>query len=211
MGAAGVLRIVQVHGAQPLDADDAIEFVKHAVKVVHDIVPTVVHMARVQAHAHVVGKLHALDDGCQLLKRTANFRAFACHGFQQNRGGLLGAQHLVEQARNQFDTHIGALLHVASRVEVVVAARYGLHAHQVVGHAFASKLARVRLVRAWVQRIGRMRHQRAEVVSGQQFAQRRGVSGIDCLRRTAARIARKEGERVGADAQRGLSHGKIAL
>ena len=44
-----------------------------------------------------------------------------------------------------------------------------------------------------------MRHQRAEVVSGQQFAQRRGVSGIDCLRRTAARIARKEGERVGAD------------
>ena len=95
---AGVLRVVDVHGAQAVEADHAVELVEHAVQVVHDVVAAVVNVARVQAHAHVVGKLHAVDDGGQLLERAADFRALAGHGLQQHRSGLFGAQYLVEQA-----------------------------------------------------------------------------------------------------------------
>ena len=208
---AGVLRVVDVHGAQAVKADHAVELVEHAVQVVHDVVAAVVDVARVQAYAHVVGKFHAVDDGGQLLERAADFRALTGHGLQQHRGGLLGAQHLVEQARYQLDARFCALLHVASRMEVVVVAGHGFHAHQVVCHAFERELAGVRLVRAGIERVGRMGHQRAEVVFGHQLAQRRGVGGVDGLRLAPAGVAREERERVRADGKRGFAHGQKAL
>ncbi len=71
-----------MHGAQVLKADHAVELFKHAVQVVHDVVAAVVDVARVQAYAHVIGKLHTVDDGGQLLERAADLRALACHGLQ---------------------------------------------------------------------------------------------------------------------------------
>jgi len=96
---------------------------------------------------------------------------------------------------------------VASRVEIVVVARHGFHAHQVVCHAFERELAGVRLVRAGVERVGGVRHQGAEVVLGHQRAQRRGIGGGDGLRLAPARVSREERERVRADGKRGFAHG----
>ena len=54
-------------------------------------------------------------------------------------------------------------------------------------------------IRARVQRVRRMRHERRETVGLQMFAQRKGVVGVDGLRISPAGIAREERERVGLD------------
>ena len=47
MGAAGILGVIDMHGAQALDTHNTIELVKHAVKIVDDVIASVIHMAGV--------------------------------------------------------------------------------------------------------------------------------------------------------------------
>ena len=47
MGATRVLRIVDVYGMQAVDTHHTIELVKHAFKIVDDVIAGVIHMAGV--------------------------------------------------------------------------------------------------------------------------------------------------------------------
>ncbi len=47
MGAAGILGVIDVYGAQALDTHHTIELVKHTVKIVDDVIAGVIHMAGV--------------------------------------------------------------------------------------------------------------------------------------------------------------------
>lgn len=60
MGAAGVLGVIDMHGAQALDTHHTIELVKHTVKIVNDVIAGVIHMAGVQANAQLGRQLGAL-------------------------------------------------------------------------------------------------------------------------------------------------------
>ena len=146
-----------------------------------------------------------------VFEAAADLGPLARHGFEQHRGGLLGSEHLVEHLGDHGDARLGALLDVASRMEVVVAMRREFHAAQVVGHGFARELPGVRLVRTAIQRIRGMRDQRAERFGLHPRLQLGGVFGIDRLRRTPARVAREKRKRVRPDRRGGLAHGEKTL
>ena len=117
---AGILAVVQMNRLQPPEADDAVKFCQHAVQVVDDVVSSVGHVAGVQADAHLAGELHPVQNGPQLLKTAAYFAALACHGLQQNGGGLIGPQDGVESVGNESDAGLASLPHMAAGMEVVI-------------------------------------------------------------------------------------------
>ena len=133
VGAERVLRVVQVDGAQAVEPDHAIELLQHAVQIAGDVVAAVPHVAGVQAHAHFLVQFHGVDDGGQLFKTAADLRALACHGFKQQRGGLLGRNHLIQRIGDERDARLGALAHMAARMHVVQLAGGVFHTHEVVG------------------------------------------------------------------------------
>ena len=120
-------------GAQTVEPDDAVELLQHAVQVAGDVVAAVPHVAGVQAHAHLLVQFHSVDDGGQLLETAADLRALPCHGFQQQRGGLLGRKHLVQRIGDERNARLGALAHMAAGMHVVQLAGGVFHAHEVVG------------------------------------------------------------------------------
>ena len=79
MRAAGIQAVVQMDGFQPVEADDLVELAHHAVEVSRYVIACVPDMARVQADAHVVGQLHAVDNACDFLERAPDFASFSCH------------------------------------------------------------------------------------------------------------------------------------
>ena len=114
-----VLRVVQMDGMQPVEPHFPVELLEHVVQASSHIVAAIPNMAGVQAHAHVIGQLHLVDDGCQLLEGGAHLAAFPGHGVQQHQGGLAGGDHLV-----QGIGHIGQPLfhgnaHAAARAHQV--------------------------------------------------------------------------------------------
>ena len=54
MGAARVLRIVDMYGMQAVDTHHAVELVEHTIKIVDDVITGVIHMTGVQTHAQLV-------------------------------------------------------------------------------------------------------------------------------------------------------------
>ena len=133
VGAERVLRVVQVDGAQAVEPDHAIELLQHAVQIAGDVVAAVPHVAGVQAHGHLFVQLHLIQNGGQLFKRAAHLAALARHRFKQQRGGLLGRNHLIQRVGDERDARLGALAHMAARMHVVQLAGGVFHTHEVVG------------------------------------------------------------------------------
>ena len=94
-------------------------------------------------------------------------------------------------------------------MEIIKAAGRELHALQIFRKGAFGKVAHRGLVAARVERIGRVRHKRAEALFGRPRAKRRDVRFLHLGRRAAARIARKEGERVRAERRGALPHRHI--
>ena len=92
-----VLRVVQMNRPKTVQADHPVELLQHAVKIAGDIVSSVPYVARVQAHAHPIAQLNALDDGGYLLEGAPDLGALTRHRLQQKRRRLIGAQHLVQR------------------------------------------------------------------------------------------------------------------
>ena len=211
MRAARVQAVVQVDGAQPVKADDLVELAHHAVEVSRYVVTRVPNMARIQADAHVVGQLHAVDDARDLLKRASNFASFSRHRLEQKRGRLVGAQHLVERVDDHFDAGVGALPCMASRVHVVKLARRFFHSHEIVRQRCTRKVARFGILRAGVESVGRVRQDARDAMCRGELVERGHVGGIDCLRLAPARVAREELERVRANRDGVFRHRQKAL
>lgn len=75
-----------------------------------------------------------VQNGPQLLKTAAYFAALACHGLQQNGGGLIGPQDGVESVGNESDAGLASLPHMAAGMEVVILSWHMLQPSQVVRH-----------------------------------------------------------------------------
>ena len=155
--AAGVHAVVEVDGAQPVQPDHAVELRQYAVKVARNVVARVPYVARVQAHAHPLGGIQPLDDGGQLLEAPADLRALPRHRLQKQRGGLIGAQHLVQRGGHLLDTRLHALPHVGAGMHVVQLVRRLLHARKVLHQHLQGEFAGARFVGRGIQRVGRMR------------------------------------------------------
>ena len=153
----------------------------------------------------------AVDDGAQLLEAAAHLRALAGHGLQQHRGVLLRLEDGVEGVGDLADAHLHSLLRVAAGVEIVVAPRQVFHTLQVVRQRHPGKFPCPLRLRAGVDGVGRVSHQRAETVCRQQFQQRCRVGGIDGLCLAAPGIAGKKLECIGADIQRRPPHSQKAV
>ena len=164
MGPQRIHAVVQMDRLQPLQADDAVELRQHAIQIIDDVVTCVVHMACVQADAHLVHEFHAIHDPLQFFKLAADFRAFSGHRLQQHRRPLIFKQNVVQHLDDEIDADIDALLHMAARMEVVHVAGHVFHPLQIVRHRVAREFADGRIRRTAVQRIGRMGQNLPEVV-----------------------------------------------
>ena len=101
---------------------------------------------------------HAVDDSGQLLEGAPDLGPLAGHGFQQHAGALAGNQDLVQALADELNALVDALLDVTAGVEVVVVARKGLHAFEVLGHGAPGEFDGLGLGRAQVHGVGRMGH-----------------------------------------------------
>ena len=94
-------------------------------------------------------------------------------------------------------------------MEIIKAAGRELHALQIFRKGAFGKVAHRGLIAARVERIGRVRHERAEALFDRPRAERRNIALFHLCRRAAARVARKEGERVRAERRGALPHRHI--
>ena len=184
---------------------------QHAVQVACDVIACVVHMAGIQAYAHVIGKRHPVQDGPQLLKAAAHLAALARHGFQQHCGTHVLPQDGVEHGGDHFDARVNALAHMAAGVEVVQVAGEILHAAQVVLHGAGGKVADGRVGGAAVEGVGRVGQNHPDAVFGGKGMIGGHVLFIHRLGRAAPGIAGEELKGVGPDGHSLPSHMQIAL
>ena len=194
---------------QTLEPDHAVKLREHAVKVACNVIPRVPDVARVEADADAVSQLHAVDDGAQLLEAAADLTALSGHGLEQNGCRHAREEHLIEQRGDLLDTRVDALPDVAAGVEIVKLTGRVLHALQVVGKGHARKLCHVRLGRAGVERVGRVRDQPVDARAGALGVKDCDVCVLNGLGAAAAGIAREKRERVCAQRLGALCHGEI--
>ena len=198
-----------MHGVQALEPNHAVKLREHAVEVAGNVIPRVPDVARIEADADVLPQLHAVDDGAQLLEAAANLAAFAGHGLEQDGRGHVGEENLIEQCGDLLNARVDALPDVAAGVEIIELAGRVLHALQVVGKGHARKLRHVRLGRAGVERVGRVRDQPVDARVGAFGVKGRNVCVLNGFGAAAAGIAREERKRICAQRLRALCHGEI--
>ena len=173
--AAGVLAVVEVHGAQPVEPDDLVEARQHAVEVADDIVSRVPDVAGVEAHAELLAEPDAVDDLPELFEGTADLRALARHRFEQNGRPHSRGEDAVQRLGDQLDPFLNALTGMRAGVKVVVVAGE-------VFHPFDVLLQHIQPVRSgrWVRgaevhRVAAVSDELAEVFFFQQGVERRRV------------------------------------
>ena len=86
--AQGILAVVNMNGLQPLQSDKAVKLLQHLIQALRNVIAAVKYVARIQADAYLIRKLHLVDNSRQLFKAAAYFRPLAGHGFQQHRRPL---------------------------------------------------------------------------------------------------------------------------
>ena len=104
---------------QALEPDHAVKLREHAVEVACDVIARIPDVARIEADAEMITKLHAIDDGTKFLERPSDFRALARHRLEKHRRRLLGLQYMVELRRNQLDAALRSLPDMAAGMEIV--------------------------------------------------------------------------------------------
>jgi len=184
---------------------------QHPVEVVDQVVAGVVQVAGVEADPHLFLQRDAVEDAAEFLEAAPDFAALAGHCFEQHRRVQFRRQHRVELVDDQRDAGLFALSDVAAGVKVVEVARQPLHARQVVKHRFQREIARFRVGRTRVERVGSVRQQLAETVFGGQREKGVDVALVEILGLAAAWVAREELECVGADRQRVAAHAEEAV
>ena len=124
---------------------------------------------------------------------------------------LLRPEHRVERRRDELDAARRALPHMAARMEIVEIPRRRLEPREIIRERLPRERPQRRLRRAGVQRIGRVRDDRAEALRARERAKRRHILRIERLRAPAARIAREKRERARAERDRLAPHRLISL
>ena len=203
--------VVEMDGFEPVQPDHLVKLREHAVQVAHDVISRIVHVARVEAHAHFVALFRAVDYLPQFLERASHLASLSRHRFQQHRDAQPGREGTVQRIGNLHDARFHALSGVAARVEVVQRAGQGGQPLQVVGHDALRESPCLFVGRTQVHGVRRMRQQRSELVAFHQRGQCIGIGRRDVLGRPSPRVAGKELECVGVDTQRILAHGLVAF
>ena len=211
MRAAGIFAVIQMQCLQPVKADHAVKFRQHAVQIVSDVIACIRYMTGVETHAEKLSAAAGVKNRAQFFKPAADLASLAGHRFEQNGRVLLRADDCVQTCGDQVDSRFDALPDVAAGMEIVEIAGRQFHAQQVICKNLAGKLARPLILGAGVQRIRRMRHERAQPPVPLHLYERGGVRRVGAFCCAAARIAREELKSVRADRQRGFSHCSVAL
>lgn len=194
--------VVEMQRAQTHKADGAVKCGKHALKIVSHIIPRRKHMARIQTDADLLRQPDTAEQLRHLLEHAADLRPAAGHGFDQNCRALIFGQHVVEQLRRESDSGINALTRVAAGMEIVNLMGECFHPREILRKAAVGEVPHLCIGGAGVERIRRVRDQRAEAVFAAKGEERLRIRGIDRFRVSAARITREELECVRANRER---------
>ena len=168
-------------------------------------------MARVETDAQPIAELRAIHDHPELLKAATNLTPLARHRFEKHRSLDIRSQHRIQHFNDQPDTLFHALLHVGTRVEVVLETRKRGKPHQIIRHSLAGKLPDRGIRRTGVQRVGSVRQARRKTVFRGEREIRLHIFRILRLRGTASRVSRKELKGRCTDLHCFFSHREIAL
>ena len=198
-------------GLQPGKAENSVKLLQHPVQVVCHIIAAVGHVAGVQADSQLVRKLHQVQNGPKLLKAAAHLRALARHGFQQHRGVKLRGEDGVQVVCNQLNAHLGALLYVAARVEVVHGPGNVFQPGKVVRHGLPGEGPQALVGGAGVQGVGSVGQNGEQPLVLGKLVVGGNVLQIQGLCFAAPGIPGEKLEGVGADPHRLPAHGQIAL
>ena len=117
-------------------------------------------MARVKADSYLTSQLHTCDQFRYLPEITSNLTAFARHGLQQNRGGLLATNHAIQQVADKCGAFFKALSDVASGMKIVIISGKVFHSLEIVFHRDVRKFSDLFICRAGIQCIRCMRNVR---------------------------------------------------
>ncbi|MPM84644.1 hypothetical protein SDC9_131717 [bioreactor metagenome] len=199
MAGKRIFAVVQVDGPQAVQAHGPVKGVQHAVQIIYQIIPAVVYVAGIQAHAQQLRVIHPMDHGLQLFKGAANLAALARHGLKEYSGGLTGHKDRVQRLRDQSDAGVRTLIHVATGVEVIKTAGEVLQPGEIVRHRVSGKLPKAGVGRAAVQGIWRMSQNGEQTVFSGKGAVGGNIRLVQRLRCTAAGIAGEKLKGVGAD------------
>ena len=119
MALKGIFTVVYMNCLQSFEPYNLIKLCKHAVKVAHNIVTCIVHMASIKTNAHFIFQFDSVDNFTQFFKATAHLTALACHCFKQYRGMHILPQYGIELVGDKLYSRFNALLHMTARVKII--------------------------------------------------------------------------------------------
>ena len=168
-------------------------------------------MAGVQTNADALVLRDSIDNCAQLLECRANFAAFARHRFEQNRRMKPVLHRGVQRFGDSINPCRNALTYMTAGMQIVKRPREKFKPRQILAQRAPRKIQHIRICRAGIQRVRRVRDDGREMVLVHERNQRGGVVCIKRLRVSAARIAGKILKSVRADRKRLSPHCEIAL
>ena len=168
-------------------------------------------MAGVEAHANLLVEFHAVDDGAEFFEFSADLTAFAGHGFQQYRGGLVGGEGIVEHGGDVGDALFRSLSHMTAGVEIIEVPRRIFQPLQIIGKGVPGEFPCSFLIGAGVQGVGRVSQNGRKAMlrgEGEEFCD---VVFVDGFGLSAPRVAGEKLKCISADVHGGFRHVQITF
>ena len=81
-GSTGIFAVIDMEGSNLIFSQHLVEVCDYPVKIVDNIITTVMGMAGIEADTEPVFFHYAVINPCQLLKISSNLRTFSSHGFR---------------------------------------------------------------------------------------------------------------------------------
>ena len=94
-GSTGIFAVIDMEGSNLIFSKHLVEVCDYPVKIVDNIITTVMGMAGIEADTEPVFFRYAVIDPCQLLKIPSNLRTFSSHGFQCYHTVCIVCQHFI--------------------------------------------------------------------------------------------------------------------
>jgi len=148
--------VVDMDCLQPLQPYHFVKCFQHLVCIVFNVITGIKNMACIQANAHAIPDLNAVNNGPELFKGPAYLGSFSGHCLEQDPGGLFFCYRRVQSPGYQGYAFFNTLLYMASRVQVIQVAGSEFHPVQIVNERIEGKFPDTFFGCAQVRGIGGM-------------------------------------------------------
>ena len=94
-GSTGIFAVIDMEGSNLIFSKHLVKVCDYPIKIVDNIITTVMSMTGIKADTKPVFFLHAVIDSCQFFKIPSNLRTFSGHGFQCYHTVCIICQHFI--------------------------------------------------------------------------------------------------------------------